>query len=75
VEDIYDANYGNWGTTWKWSVVNGRQPTGVPASRSPREFPLSPGTHTIKFRTRNPNVKYDRLIVTSDLTFVPTEAP
>jgi len=75
VEDIYDANYGNWGTSWKWSVVNGRQPTGVPASRSPREFPLSPGTHTIKFRTRNPNVKYDRLIVTSDLTFVPTEAP
>jgi hypothetical protein len=39
---------------------DGRQPTGVPASRSPREFPLSPGTHTIKFRTRNPNVKYDR---------------
>jgi hypothetical protein len=55
--------------------VNGRQPTGVPASRTPREFPLSAGTHTIKFRTRNPNVKYDRLIVTSDLTFVPTEAP
>jgi len=75
VEDIYDANYGNWGTTWKWSVVNGRQPTGVPASRNPREFSLSAGTHTLKFRTRNPNVKYDRIIVTSDLTFVPTEAP
>jgi hypothetical protein len=74
-EDIYDANYLNWGTTWKWSVINGRWPTGVPASRNPRVFPMAPGTHHLKFRTRNPNVKYDRLIVTNDMTFVPTEAP
>jgi hypothetical protein len=74
-EDIYDANYGVWGTSWKWSVVNGRQPTGVPASRNPRVFPMTPGTHHLKFRTRNPNVKYDRIIITNDMTFVPTEAP
>jgi len=23
VEDIYDANYGNWGTSWKWSGSDG----------------------------------------------------
>ena len=74
-EDIFDASYGVWSPSWKWSAVNGRQPTGVPASLSPRVFPMSAGKHTIKFRTRNPNVKYDRIIVTNDMLFVPTEAP
>ena len=68
-------NYGVWSTSWKWSVVNGRYPTGVPASRNPREFPMSAGTHTLRFRARNANVKYDRIIVTNDPLFVPTEAP
>ena len=73
--DIFDASYGVWSPSWKWSIVNGRLPTGVPASHTPRVFPMTAGTHTIKFKARNANVKYDRIIVTNDMLFVPTEAP
>ena len=46
---------------------------GVPLTINPRVFPISPGTHTLLFRTRNRGTGLDRVIVTNDMTFVPTE--
>jgi hypothetical protein len=72
-EDIFDAAQGTQGPSWQWSRVNGRGTEGVPGTINPRVFPLSPGTHTVKIRARNVNTPVDRIIVTSDMSFAPTE--
>jgi hypothetical protein len=72
-EDIFDAAQGTQGPNWQWSRVNGRGTQGVPGTINPRVFPLSPGNHTVKIRARNVNTPVDRIIVTSDMSFVPTE--
>jgi hypothetical protein len=45
---------------WKWNVI------------SDTTFALSAGQHTVKFRYREVNTQLDRVIITSDLNFVPT---
>jgi len=72
-EDIYDAAQGTWSPNWQWTRVNGRGDAGVPLTINPRVFYLSAGTHHLKFRTRNRFTGLDRVIVTSDMDFVPTE--
>jgi hypothetical protein len=44
-------------------------------SVNPRIFSLSAGTHTIRLRSRESYVKFDRLILTNNLGWVPTDAP
>jgi hypothetical protein len=72
-EDVFDAAQNTWGPNWQWSRVNGRGPSGVPLSINPRVFPLSPGTHTLRIRERDANTGVDRVIITSDMDYVPTE--
>ena len=72
-EDIFDAAQGTWGPNWQWSRVNGRGSAGVPLTINPRVFPLSAGSHNLKIRERNANTKLDRVIITSNMDYVPTE--
>jgi hypothetical protein len=74
-EDIYDTAEGTWQPGWQWTRVNGRNGTGVPLTLNPRTFSLAAGTHSLTLRTREAGTKADRVIVTNDLAFVPTEAP
>jgi hypothetical protein len=74
-EDVYDTSEGTWSPNWQWTRVNGRGGTGVPLTLNPRTFSLSAGSHMLTFRGREPSTKLDRVIVTNDTLFVPTEAP
>ena len=71
-EDVYDVTETP-GPTWQWTRVNGRAGTGVPRTLNPRVFTFSPGNHSIRFRGRHPHTRVDRVIVTADFDFVPTE--
>jgi hypothetical protein len=75
VEDVYDTAEGTWGPNWQWTRVNGRNGTGIPLTLNPRTFSLSAGSHTLTFRGREVGTKIDRVIVTNNLSFVPTEVP
>jgi hypothetical protein len=73
-EDVFDAGGGSYSPSWKWTRLNGRGPTGVSFSVNPRTFSLSAGSHTLTFRARE-ITPLDRIIITNDASFVPTEAP
>lgn len=75
VEDVYDTAEGTWQPGWQWTRVNGRGGSGIPLTLNPRTFSLSSGTHTLTLRGREAGTKADRVIVTNDLAFVPTETP
>lgn len=75
VEDVYDTAEGTWGPNWQWTRLNGRGGTSVPLTLNPRVFSLSAGSHTLTFRGREKAARVDRVIVTNDLAFVPTEVP
>lgn len=72
-EDIYDEAEGIWTPQYQWTRVNGRNGTPNPLTLNPRTFALTAGTHTLNFRAREPGAIIDRLILTTDLAFVPTE--
>ncbi len=72
-EDVYDVAEGTWGPNWQWTRVNGRGASGVPLTVNPRKFTFSAGTHTFRLRERDPLTRVDRVIVTNDFAFVPTE--
>jgi hypothetical protein len=72
-QDVYYAAEDNWGD-WQWTQVNGLGGSGgEPRTLDPRLFTLSQGSHTIVFRERDRYTKLDRVILTKDLNFVPTE--
>ena len=74
-EDIYDTTEGAWAEAWQWTAVNGRA-GGAPLSQNPRVFSLGAGSHTLRFRVRDPNTQLDQLLVTNDRNYVPaTPAP
>ena len=60
-------------SSWQWRLANGRGGTGDPRAIDPRTFTLSAGTHTIVFSGRERWAGLDRIIVTNDRTFVPTD--
>lgn len=72
-EDTYDDNGGNWSPTWQWTVLNGRGPSGVPLSIDPRMLAFTAGTNTLHFRGGDYDNRVDRIIITDDPNFVPTE--
>lgn len=72
-EDVWDTAEGTWSSNWQWSKVNGRGTTGVSKSINPRLFTLSSGQHKITFRGRDKNTQLDRILITNDLSFVPSD--
>jgi hypothetical protein len=72
-EDVYDVAEGTWGPNWQWTRVNGRAGSGIPGYVNPRIFNLSSGTHTLRFRERDSGTSLDRVILTKDTAYVPTE--
>jgi hypothetical protein len=73
-EEIYDMAEGTWSNNWQWSQVKLRL-NNNPATLQQRAFNLSAGSHTVKFRGRETNSKLDRVLITNDLSFVPTASP
>ena len=71
--DTYDVAEGTWGPNWQWTRVNGRHYTGIPLTVNPRVFHFTAGEHTIRFKGRQPLTRADRVILTNDFDFVPTE--
>jgi len=74
-EDVYDCAQGTWSSSWQWTKLNGRNGTSIPLTLNPRTFSLSAGSHTLTFRGREADTWLDRVIVTNDGSFVPTESP
>ena len=74
-EDVYDTSQDSWSNSWQWTRLNGRGGTSTPLTIDPRTFSLSSGSHTLTFRGREADTWLDRVIVTNDGSFVPTESP
>lgn len=72
-EDVFDDGENNWSPNWQWSVLNGRNGTGVPLTLDPRVVTFTAGTNTFRFRGREPNSGLDRILITNDPSYVPTE--
>jgi hypothetical protein len=71
--DTYDVAQGTWGPNWQWTRVNGRGGTTVPLTINPRVFQFTAGDHSLRFRGKRPLTRADRVIITNDFDFVPTE--
>jgi hypothetical protein len=71
-EDVYD-DASHWIPQWQWTRLNGRGGTGHPLTINPRTVDLVAGTNTIQFRGRETSSKVDRILLTNDPNFVPTE--
>jgi hypothetical protein len=72
-EDVYDDAEGTWSPNWQWTILNGRNGTGVPLTLDPRVVVFTAGTNTIAFRGRDQNSKLDRILITADPNLVPTD--
>ncbi|MEP6994320.1 MAG: S-layer homology domain-containing protein, partial [Acidobacteriota bacterium] len=72
-EDVYDDAAGTWSPNWRWTVLNGRNGTGIPLTLDPRIVTLVAGTNTFTVRGREISSKMDRILITGDSSFVPTE--
>ena len=72
-EDVYDDGEGTWSPNWQWTVLNGRAGTDVPLTLDPRIMTLAAGSNTLVLRGREIGSKIDRILVTDDPNFVPTE--
>jgi hypothetical protein len=72
-EDIFDAAFGTWKTTWQWTRVNGRA-GGAPRTLNPRVFRLPRSTHRFEIRSKDANVGIDAILFTNDSNLVPTDA-
>jgi len=51
--------------TWQWTRVNS------PESGNPRQFSLTAGNHTLRFRSREANTILDQIFVTSSVSSTP----
>jgi hypothetical protein len=69
-EDIFDMAQNTWTNAWQWNRVNGRA-GGAPLTLNPRVFYLTAGQHTLHVRGREPGARIDRLILTTNASFVP----
>ncbi len=72
-EEIYDAAQGSWSSLWRWNRITGR--TGSdPLVVAPRLFSLAAGSHTLTVRAREAFTRLSRLLITSDLDFIPVDS-
>lgn len=69
-ELIYDVAENILSGLWQWTRIIGRT-TGNPVNFNPRLFAFAKGNHTLLFRARDPNTKFDRFLITNDTNFVP----
>jgi hypothetical protein len=72
-EDVFDAAEGKQSPDFQWSQVNGRNGDGAPLALDPRTFELTQGKHTIVIRGREAMAGVDRIVITSDADYVPTD--
>ena len=54
------------GSVWAWDLVNGN-------GQDPLISNLAAGTHTLKISGREDGTKLDRILITNDMEFVPSE--
>jgi len=54
------------GSVWTWDSVNGNE-------QDPLVFNLAAGSHTLRISGREDGTKLDRLLITNDIAFVPSE--
>ncbi len=71
-EDVFDAAEGKQSANWQWSLLNGRN-GGAPLTLNPRDFDLTQGAHTIVVRGREIDAGMDRIIITNDRDYVPSD--
>jgi len=64
LDNLWEIEVGNY---WHWDKVNDRN------LLDPVIFNLSKGKHTIKVKVREDGTKLDKMLLTNDLTFVPSE--
>ena len=64
--DIWDITNSN---NWKWTKINGR------AYGSVISYNLSAGTHTFEVKAREGGAKLDKLVITNDTAYVPSNPP
>ena len=72
-EDVFDMAENKWSSNWQWVKVNGRAGTGNPLTLNPKLFSLTAGSHTLKIRGREVGFKVDKILITNDQGFVPTD--
>lgn len=72
-EDVYDTAENLWSPLWQYTLLNGRGGS-KPLTLNPRLFNLAAGTHQLVLRGRDLNSTIDRIIITSNATFVPQNA-
>lgn len=56
------------GRNWHWDAVNNRR------KADPAQFNLTEGVHTITIKVREDGTKLDKMILTNDISFVPSDA-
>ncbi len=66
-EDIWDMHPNS--NIWNWNRVNGRDYGGV------KSYYLTAGTHTLVIRARESGAKLDKIIITNDDNFIPSNPP
>jgi hypothetical protein len=72
-EDIFDVGLGNYSSSFQWSRVNGRN-GGAPGTLDPRTFNFTAGLHILNFRGREPKTVLDVIMVTDNLSYVPSSS-
>jgi len=75
-EDIYDTAENLWSPLWQWTRITGRIANGGTISlrnENPRQFQFSSGEHTVTLRGRDPDTRLDKIILTTDGSFVPQD--
>ncbi len=72
-DQIYDVFQGQINEQWTWNRLSGRG-TGTAENPqfNPRQFNFAAGRHTIEFKARYEETWLDKILITSDLNFVPS---
>ncbi len=66
-ETVYRTAQNIWSTAWQWTRINDESQVDALV------FPLSAGTHTFRFRSRESSTLLDSLYITNDRNFVPVK--
>ncbi|MFQ5822511.1 MAG: Ig-like domain-containing protein [bacterium] len=70
---LWDVLQGLWQSDWTWDQVSDRGTgSSLNPEFDPKLFQLTAGTHNLKIKQRDAGTKIDKIIITSDLNFVPS---
>jgi len=74
-DDIWDCLYEGQSQDWTWDQVTWRGNGSHDAPQfDPAVFRLTSGRHTLVIKERERNTKLDKILLTNDFSFVPTDA-